>query len=215
MTLYEEIYFDITLTGKKADLERFISFLNGGGLDDFFEMDDSYIDYDDSYKSTSDEGETYITFSNDDIGIEVDEFDVDEFLEILCKAGKRLYIKGQLYDADNEEYSFVSEAGDSYYTNALLVRNFNEDEDKPVEETKIETVLVIDVRLATVAGETVVYLNVNHRDGDGAIYKRLLSEDESMMLITPDQYLEITYTETNHDAIREIKGWKVVDIANG
>ena len=63
MTLYEEIYFDITLTGKKAELERFISFLNGGGLDDFFEMDDSYIDYDDSYKSTSEEGETYITFS--------------------------------------------------------------------------------------------------------------------------------------------------------
>ena len=53
---------------------------------------------------------------------------------MLCKAGKRLYLKGQLYDADTDEYSFVSEAGDSYYTNALLVNNFNEDEDKPVED---------------------------------------------------------------------------------
>ena len=72
--------------------------------------------------------------SNDDYGIEIDEFHTDEFLEVICKAGKRLYLKGQLYDADNEEYSFVSDTGDSYYINALLVQNFNEDEDKIIED---------------------------------------------------------------------------------
>ena len=134
MTLYEEIYFDITLTGKKAELERFISFLNGGGLDDFFEMDDSYIDYDDSYKSASDEGETYITFSNDDIGIEVDEFDVDEFLEILCRAARKLDVRGELYDVDEDDYRFISEANNSYYLNAKNISLFNDDLDTQAKE---------------------------------------------------------------------------------
>lgn len=134
MTLYEEIYFNITLSGKKAELERFVSFLNGGGLDDFFEMDESYIDYDDSYKSTSDEGDTYITFSNDDIGIEVDEFDVDEFLETLCRAARKLDVRGELYDVDEDEYRFISKEGDSYYLNANNVSLFNDDLDTQAKE---------------------------------------------------------------------------------
>ena len=134
MTLYEEIYFDITLSGKKAELEKFISFLEGGGLDDFFEMDDSYVDYDDSYNSTSDEGETYITFSNDDIGIEVDEFDVDEFLETLCRAARKLDVRGELYDVDEDDYRFISEANNSYYLNAKNINLFNDDLDTQAKE---------------------------------------------------------------------------------
>lgn len=134
MTLYEEIYFNITLSGKKAELERFVSFLNGGGLDDFFEMDDSYVDYDDNYKSTSDEGDTYITFSNDDIGIEVDEFDVDEFLETLCRAARKLDVRGELYDVDEDDYRFISEANNSYYLNAKNINLFNDDLDTQAKE---------------------------------------------------------------------------------
>lgn len=134
MTLYDEIYFEITLSGKKAELKRFISFLEGGGLDDFFEMDESYVDYDDDYKSTSDEGETYITFSNDDIGIETDEFDVDEFLETLCRAARKLDVRGELYDVDEDEYRFISEAGDSYYLNAKNINLFNDDLDTQAKE---------------------------------------------------------------------------------
>ena len=134
MTLYEEIYFDITLSGKKAELERFVSFLNGGGLDDFFEMDESYIDYDDSYNSTSDEGDTYITFSNDDIGVEIDEFDVDEFLEILCRAARKLDVRGELYDVDEDDYRFISEANNSYYLNAKNISLFNDDLDTQAKE---------------------------------------------------------------------------------
>lgn len=134
MTLYEELYFEIRATGTKAEVKKFISYLKSGELDDFFEFTSEYVNYDDDY-ATADEGtEVTVIIANDDYGIEIDEFHTDEFLEVLCKAGKRLYLKGQLYDADNEEYSFVSEAGDSYYTNALLVKNFNEDEDKPVED---------------------------------------------------------------------------------
>jgi hypothetical protein len=138
MTLYEELYFDIKLSGQKTELKKFISFLRSDGLEDFFEFSSEYITYDDRFNDVAPEEETFVIISNDDYGIEIDEFDTDEFLEIICKAGRRLYLKGQIFDADNEEYSFVSEAGDSYYINALLVNDFNEDEDKPHEDEEDE-----------------------------------------------------------------------------
>ena len=134
MTLYDEIYFEITASGKKSELQKFISFLKGGGLDDFFEMDSDYLDYDDDFASAGDEGETYVTFSNDDMGIELDEFDVDEFLEVLCRAGKRLDLRGELYDADDDEYRFISAEGDSYYLNAKNINLFNDDLDTQAKE---------------------------------------------------------------------------------
>ncbi len=134
MILYEELYFEIRATGAKSEVKRFIDYLKSGELEDFFEFSEDYVSYDDDYDNTETGGEVTVIISNDDWGIEIDEFDTDEFLEMLCRAGKRLYLKGQLYDSDTDEYSFVSETGNSYYTNALLVQNFNEDEDKPVED---------------------------------------------------------------------------------
>ena len=138
MTLYEELYFEIRATGAKSEVHNFINYLKSGDLDEFFEFSSEYISYDDEYATADESAEVSVIIANDDYGIEIDEFHTDEFLEVLCKAGKRLYLKGQLYDADNEEYSFVSESGDSYYTNALLVQNFNEDEDRPVEDDEDE-----------------------------------------------------------------------------
>ena len=138
MTLYDELYFEIRATGEKSEIKRFVSYLKSGELDEFFEFSSDYINYDDDFADADNSSEVTVIISNDDYGIEIDEFHTDEFLEVLCKAGKRIYLKGQLFDADNEEYSFVSETGDSYYTNALLVKNFNEDEDKPVEDDEDE-----------------------------------------------------------------------------
>lgn len=129
MTLYDELYFEIKATGPKSEVKNFVSYLKSGELDEFFEFSPEYLSYDDEYATADNTAEVSITISNDDYGIEIDEFHTDEFLEILCKAGRRLYLKGQLYDADNEEYSFVSETGDSYYTNALLARGLDSDED--------------------------------------------------------------------------------------
>ena len=134
MTLYDELYFEIKAFGTKSEIKSFVSYLKSGELDEFFEFSSDYIDYDDNFATAGPEEEVSIVISNDDYGIEIDEFHTDEFLEVLCKAGKRLYLKGQLFDVDNEEYSFVSETGDSYYTNALLIQNFNEDEDRPHED---------------------------------------------------------------------------------
>ena len=134
MRLYDELYFEIRAMGAKSEIKKFVSYLKSGELDEFFEFSSDYVSYDDEYYDSGDSAEVSVIISNDDYGIEIDEFDTDEFLEIICKAGRRLYLKGQIYDADNEKYSFISEVGDSYYINALLVNDFNEDEDKPHEE---------------------------------------------------------------------------------
>ena len=129
MTLYDELYFEIKATGAKSEIKKFVSYLKSGELDEFFEFSSEYLSYDDEYETAGPDEEVSVTISNDDYGIEIDEFHTDEFLEVFCKAGRRLYLKGQLFDADNEEYSFVSESGDSYYTNALLARGLDSDED--------------------------------------------------------------------------------------
>ena len=118
MTLCEELYFDITLQGTKSELKKFASFLKSGELDEFFEISSEYISYEDDYENGDLNSQATIIFSNDDYGIEIDEFDTDEFLEVFCKAAKSLFVQGVLYDADDEEYEFESAAGDSYYINA-------------------------------------------------------------------------------------------------
>ena len=138
MTLYEELYFDIKLSGQKAELKKFISFLRSGGLEDFFEFSSEYISYDDRFNDVAPEEESFIFVSNDDYGIEIDEFDTDEFLEVLCRAARALDVEGQVYDADDEEYSFRSDAGNSYYVNAKFVAKFNEDEDREEEDEEDE-----------------------------------------------------------------------------
>lgn len=133
MTLYDELYFEITAIGPKSEIKNFVSYLKSGELDEFFEFSTDYINYDDEYATAGPDQEVSVVISNDDYGVEIDEFHTDEFLEVLCKAGRRLYLKGNLFDVDDEEYSFVSQTGDAYYTNARLV-NFNEDDDKPHED---------------------------------------------------------------------------------
>ena len=72
--------------------------------------------------------------SDEECGIEIDEFDTDEFLDVFCRASRALDVRGQLYDIDDEEYSFISEAGDSYYVNAKNIKSFNEDDDLKEED---------------------------------------------------------------------------------
>ena len=130
MILCEELYFEITLTGVKSELKKFVTYLRSGGLDDFFEFSSDYITYDDEFAGVADDGESSIVIANDDYGIEIDEFDTDEFLETFCRAAKNLDVVGQLYDIDDDEYRFVSELGDSYYLNSDKILRFNEDDDR-------------------------------------------------------------------------------------
>lgn len=134
MTLCEELYFEITLTGTKSELKRFVSYLKSGELDDFFEVTSDYIHYDDEWEDADADKEVSVIFSNDDYGIEIDEFDTDEFLELFCKAAKPLDVEGRLFDVDDEEYEFTSAAGDSYYLNAKRTVKFNDDLDEEDED---------------------------------------------------------------------------------
>lgn len=129
MTLCEELYFEITVSGIKSEIKKFVKFIKSGELDEFFEIEPDYIDYKDGYEDQDDSEVTGFTFSNDDWGIEIDEFDTDEFLDVFCMAGKALDISGRLFDVDDEEYSFISMAGDSYYLNAKKAGKFNEEMD--------------------------------------------------------------------------------------
>lgn len=134
MTLCEELYFEITLTGAKSAIKQFISFLKSGELDEFFEFSSDYISYDDNFETAEPDAEVSVVISNDDYGIEIDEFDTDEFLDVFCRASKELDVTGTLYDIDDEQYSFKSDAGDSYYVNAHKAVLFNEDADKEEED---------------------------------------------------------------------------------
>ena len=138
MILYEEIYFEITFCGEKSELKKLVKFLKSGELDDFFEISSDYICYGDEYRGADDGEESEITFTNDDFGIEVEEFDTDEFLEIICKAGKNLDISGHIYDVSDEEYSFTSEKGNSYYVNARGAKKFNDELDEAAENEELD-----------------------------------------------------------------------------
>lgn len=130
MTLWEELYFDVTLRGPKSEIKKFVSFLRSGELDDFFEITSDYIIYDDSYSEADDSTDTEIIFTNDDYGIEIEEFDTDEFLEVFCKAAKKLDVYGTLFDSDDGEFQFTSAKGDSYYVNSRKSLIFNDELDE-------------------------------------------------------------------------------------
>ena len=133
MTFSDEFYFEITLTGAKSEIKKLVQFIKSGELDDFFEVDSDFISYDDSFFDVSDSEETSMVFSNDDYGIEINEFEAEDFLDTFCRAAKNLDVSGTLYDINDEEYNFRSEEGNSYYIDKSKVISFNEDEDKEIE----------------------------------------------------------------------------------
>ena len=59
------------------------------------------------------------------------------------------------------------------------------------------------VRLATVGGETVVYITAE----DGVVYRGALASDESLILVTEGMSLTVEYAETEHERIRAIVKW--------
>ena len=130
MILCEELYFEITVKGEKSEIKQFAKFLKSGELDEFFEVTSDYISYGDDYAAAGDEEEVELVFSNDDLGVEIDEFDTDDFLEVFCKAAKKLDASGHLYDISDEEYSFTSDKGSPDYRNAKAAKRFNDELDE-------------------------------------------------------------------------------------
>ena len=134
MILCEEIYFEITLKGEREEVKKFARFLKSGELDDFFEVSSDFISYSD------DDGNDTLTmvFSNDDIGIECDELDTEEFLDLFCKAARKLEVVGHIYDINDDEFSFTSDAGSSDYINARKIARFNDELDEAAYDEEID-----------------------------------------------------------------------------
>lgn len=137
MTLYDELYFEITAKGAKSEIKKLLRFIKSGELEDFFDGSEEYINLDDNYDFIEDDDKCELVFSNDEVGIEIDEFDTDEFLELFAKASKNLELTGTLYDAEDNEFSFTSPEGDAYYYNARL-KSFNDELDDVANDEEAE-----------------------------------------------------------------------------
>ncbi len=138
MIFTDSVSFEINITGEKSKVEKLVNFLKSGELDSFFEITDDFFLVDDDYETAAPDREVELSFSSDEFGIEVEEFDTSEFLEILCKAGKSLLIKGSFYNFDDDEVRFLSEAGDDYYTNNANVGIFNDELDMQARKEEAE-----------------------------------------------------------------------------
>ena len=137
MKLHEELYFEITLSGKKSELSRFVSFLNSGELDEFFEISSDYVIYDDGYAVAGPYEESEISVVNDEYGIELSDFDPEDFLSVFCKAAKNLEVSGYFYDIDDEEFRFSSPMGDPCFTDGELT-DFNDELDEEARREELE-----------------------------------------------------------------------------
>lgn len=138
MKLHEELYFEITVEGLKSDVAKFIDYVRSGELDDFFDFSSQYIVYDDNYAISSDIGQVSVSLSNDNYGIEIDSFDPEEFLDALCSGGKNVTIHGNVFDIYDEEYRFISNAGETSYVNTDDIDFSDELDDEAKKESRYD-----------------------------------------------------------------------------
>ena len=137
MKLHEEIYFEITAEGTKSELDRFASFLSAGALDDFLEFSEDYIVYDDDYEYAADNQKATLVFTNDEYSIEVSSFDPEKFLEVLCGGAEALHLYGNIFDIEDDEYRFASDAGDASFYNTANISRFNDELDAQAYEEEL------------------------------------------------------------------------------
>ncbi len=97
------------------------------------------------------------------------------------------------------------QAAKEAYLELLLDRGVISEGEKPDVETQSADMTVKDVRLATLNGNTVVYITAE----DGIVYKGMLSTDESLILVAVGQKLTVEYETTDHEMIRLINVWKL------
>ena len=137
MIFYDSVCFDITVMGQKTHVDKLINYLKSGELDSYFVIEDEFFSFDNNYDSANSDDEVSISLS-EEFGVEVEEFDSDEFLEIVCKVEKSLHIKGSFYNFDDDEVRFVSESGNSYYVNSDGFSEFNDELDAEAKKEEAE-----------------------------------------------------------------------------
>ena len=137
MKLHEELYFEITAEGTKPDVDKFVSYLKSGVLDDYFEFDADMLTYSDNYYEDVASETVSVTLSNDDYGAEIDELNPERLVALICKGGAPLFIHGHLFDIDDEDYAFVSHENDASFTNVEDIE-FNDELDMEAYKEELE-----------------------------------------------------------------------------
>ena len=139
------------------------------------------------------------------------------FPSLINVAGEATYIMVlkddagivRLYALVNVEYYTVVATGDTQesakkaYIEKLKQEKIIEDEENDPSdelETKNKTITVTDIRMPVVNGNTVVYIT----DENGDVYKQLLSENESLMLVAIGKKYTVEYFDTDVEQIKQI-----------
>ena len=148
---------------------------------------------------------------------------VASFPSLINAAGEATYIMVlkdnaglvKLYALVNvENYSIVATGttqaeAKQKYIELLENEGIIEKEDLPEapkvpDNTESATITVDNIRMATVDGETVMYIN----GSDGNLYKQALSEDETLMLLKVGDKINIEYADTDgNDKIKKLVSW--------
>ncbi len=152
---------------------------------------------------------------------------VASFPSLINAAGEATYIMVlkdngglvKLYALVNvENYSIVATGSTQAeakqaYIDLLRAEGIIKEEEQtppvvPEVQTKQATVDVQRVTIATVDGNSVVYINGN----DGNIYKKALSADETLLLIKEGDSINITYVDIEAtEKIKELLSWSVAE----
>ena len=71
------------------------------------------------------------------------------------------------------------------------------------DEKKSAEITVKEIRLATVSGESVVYIN----GSDGSLYKQNLASDETLLLIESGDKITVEYYDTDVEKVKKLASW--------
>ncbi len=86
----------------------------------------------------------------------------------------------------------------------ILEDDLIDDPDLPIVNSAIIT--VSDIKMPVIGGETVVYIT----DEKGIVYKEKLSQNESLILVSVGDKIEVYYSDTSVEKIKEIESFKIL-----
>ena len=73
-------------------------------------------------------------------------------------------------------------------------------EEPPTVLTETAKITISDIRIVTLNGNSVMYLTAE----DGVLYKQSIADNEALMLLKEGDVLDVTYTKTENDQIRQL-----------
>lgn len=150
---------------------------------------------------------------------------VASFPSLINAAGEATYIMVlkdnaglvKLYALVNvENYSIVAtgstqEEAKAAYIEALKEEGIIDDSEgipAPPDNTKEATVVITDIDMVTVDGNSVIYV----RGDDGSLYKQAIAADETLMLLSVGDKITVKYSDSEiHEKIKDLIQWEYAE----